>query len=58
MQQSRSWEMEPGAEAADVGGDAFHVGFGEDFEPGVAEAESAGAELGLLGGFFGGDVEE
>ena len=49
---------ERGAEAADGGGDFFEVGFGEDFEGGLAEAEAAGAELGLLGGFFGGDIQK
>ena len=51
-------DREGGAEAADGAGDFFEVGFGEDFELRLAEAEAAGAQLGLLGGFFAGDVED
>lgn len=54
-------DAEGGLDAAEGSGDTFEVGFGEDLERGVlfaGDAEALGAELGLLGGFFGGDVED
>lgn len=54
-------DAEGGLDAAEGGRDSFEVGFSEDLEGGVlfaGDAETLGAKLGLLGGFFGGHIED